>query len=471
MSAKWGLPRLLENESAGLLPAVSNGVLLSFPSVGMELRNNGAGPSSKHRLASWELPIELPSNEGLHGVRADFHWYQFRPQGVRATIFVSLGHATCTLSFPSAGPGLEPQEAERGTVTLFSPEDWPAQNQFAVPRPGRALSVPVVISILVQHLEPDSHYVVGVEDMDLRLFPYPSGRADEPGSRSRSKGPVAANRSSLPVSDRIGDLTAKIRAIELPRAARARPRSGAALPGVAKARSRSVAELPSVPEYKTGIPQVVTVGSQIAEFAAGVPEELRRGIANCFLLAQLAADRWVETKGGGARTWYNVYVSVLKKCGWIVEGDASSLRSVTGSGAQIHSELVSILTKALGATAVAAGSLLLDLLNGVKSLDKGQAFLTLFEHASQRAAARLFQISYVDADAKKFPRINIAAYELNAEHSVTQVLFFKLDLQNAKLRSFSADVTVDPELFAALAPAITEKVKDHVRTSVAEIEI
>ena len=43
------------------------------------------------------------------------------------------------------------------------------------------------------------------------------------------------------------------------------------------------------PQFESGKAQTVAVGSQIAEFAADVPDEMRPHIANCFLLAQLAA--------------------------------------------------------------------------------------------------------------------------------------------------------------------------------------
>jgi hypothetical protein len=231
------------------------------------------------------------------------------------------------------------------------------------------------------------------------------------------------------------------------------------------------AALPSLPEYKTGIPQVITVGSQIAEFAANVPAELRPDIANSFLLAQLAADRWVATHPSSEKTWYNSYLGIMKNCGWVVEGDESSLKTVSGSGAKVHQEIVGVLSAALG-PAVGAASLIMSVLNGLKAMEKDQPFFTIFDQASQRAEARLFQISFVGVGENgKAPRIKLAAYNLQASASATQLLFFKFASSDARLRSFSSDLSINAAIFESVRQAILDKVKDRVAGNVAAIEI
>ena len=55
------------------------------------------------------------------------------------------------------------------------------------------------------------------------------------------------------------------------------------LPFVEEVPATVFAELPAVPDYKPDVPQVVTVGSQIAEFSKNVPVDLRPTIANCII--------------------------------------------------------------------------------------------------------------------------------------------------------------------------------------------
>ncbi|MDB5530331.1 MAG: hypothetical protein JWR51_3434 [Devosia sp.] len=229
--------------------------------------------------------------------------------------------------------------------------------------------------------------------------------------------------------------------------------------------------LPTPPTYKPDVPQIITVGSQISEFAKGVPVELRSTIINSFLLAQLAADRWIETHPHSSDdTWYRSYLTILKKCGWLVERDETALQTVSGDGSKVHREIIKVLTLALGPV-VSAASLVLGVVNGLAAMEDGQPFVTIFDRASQHAEAQLFQISYVDVGPNREPRINLAAYHIEANASATQILFFKFAGSNAKLRTSSANLAIDEDVLADVSDAIGEKVKEHIVGSVAEIEI
>jgi hypothetical protein len=260
----------------------------------------------------------------------------------------------------------------------------------------------------------------------------------------------------------IDSLLRGIEAIELP-----------ALPalrtGAAAGMSPPVTPLP---DYKPLVEEVITVGSQIAEFAADVPVDLRADVANCFLLAQLAADKVVETRSrADYKMWYSSYVATLRKCGWLIEGDEDVMRQIAGTSAQVHQQIIDVLTLALG-PAVSAVSLVLGMLNGLKVMSQDQPFFTIFDQASNRVGAKLFQISYVGVgEVAKEPRIRLAAYRLEASATVTQILFFKFQSTNVQLRSFSSDLSMDAAMFAEVRKAIFDKVKDRVVGNIAAIEI
>lgn len=259
------------------------------------------------------------------------------------------------------------------------------------------------------------------------------------------------------MTQQLDQIRAEISALELP------PQTGL--------EASVAAELPAVPDYQPGVPQVITVGSQIAEFSEGVPADLRSTIANCILLAQLAADRWVETHPSADElNWYNCYVAVLKKCGWLIERNETSLKSVSGNGAKVHQEIIGVLATALGPGAAAA-SIILGVLNGLKKMEADQPFFTIFDSASQRAEATLFQISYVDGGAGKPPRLNFAAYRVEASASATQILFFRLAGTNARLRSSYANLSIDEAILRAVRDQIFARVGDRIAGSITSIEI
>lgn len=229
-------------------------------------------------------------------------------------------------------------------------------------------------------------------------------------------------------------------------------------------------DLPALPEFKPDVGQLITVGSQVAEFAKSVPVELRSAITNCMLLAQLAADRQVANREVGDEAWYNCYLAVMKKCGWIVERDESSFKWVMGNGAKVHQEIVQVLTAALG-PGTGAVSIILGVVSGAATMQKQQPFFTIFDRASQHAEAQLFQISYVGGGPGMAPRMNFAAYQVHAEASATQVLFFKFAGSNAKIKSSSADLSVSENTLRQLDEIISSKVGGRLAGNVTEIQI
>jgi len=228
--------------------------------------------------------------------------------------------------------------------------------------------------------------------------------------------------------------------------------------------------LPPPPDYQADIPQVITVGSQISEFAKGVPVELRPAIANCFLLAQLAADKWVAEHETSDETWYKSYVSMLRKIGWLAENDQTALTTVRGDGLRVHQEIITVLTAALGPV-VSAASIVLGVLKGLQGMEKDQPFFTIFDRASRHAEAQLFQISYVTVGPDKAPRINIASYRIEANASATQILFFKFAGSNAKVLTSNVDISISETRLSQIKDAIEAKVSDRIAGNIAEIEI
>lgn len=228
--------------------------------------------------------------------------------------------------------------------------------------------------------------------------------------------------------------------------------------------------LPQVPDYKVGVQQAVTVGSQIAEYAAALPAEMRSDISNCFLLAQLAADKFVATHPGTEDQWYGKYFDVMAKCGWMIEEAQEAVKTVNGTGISVHKQIISVLTAVLG-PALTAASVIMETLKGLQAMSPDQPFITLFDHASQRAKAKLFQISYVSAGPDKSPRIDLAAYNLEAGASATQVLFFNVALSDATLTTFGSKLSINAAVFQQIRGAVFEKVKDRIVGNVASIDI
>lgn len=227
---------------------------------------------------------------------------------------------------------------------------------------------------------------------------------------------------------------------------------------------------PAVLGADAGGSDAVVIGSQIAEFAKDMPSELRPMVANSFLLAQLAANRSTADSDGGTMEWYDRYTEVLKSVGWIVEGDVTMQEEVTADSGTVHSKILPLLTLTLGPAAAGAAVVISTVLKGLDEIDEGP-WITIFDRESKRASAHQFQLSYADAPDGKHPRISLACFELDAEQSVTRVLFFKFANAKASLRHSGMQLSADGTVFERVQDVVEEKVAEYVTANIAAIEI
>lgn len=237
------------------------------------------------------------------------------------------------------------------------------------------------------------------------------------------------------------------------------------------ARERMAAETSGAPPvYREGESQAVAIGSQIAEFTADFPAALRPQIANAFLLAQLAANRAVDTAASGGSAWYRAYLEVLANTGWILERDESSERELSGTSNEVHKEIVPLLTLLLG-PGIAAAAMVTAVLEGLSKMDQDRPWITLFDRESGRASGNQFQISHAAAPDGAAPQVRLVCFELEATKTLTEVLFFKSSGTRAVLRGFSAGLSLNSAVFDGNKALIEDKVADYVAGYIRGIEL
>lgn len=214
----------------------------------------------------------------------------------------------------------------------------------------------------------------------------------------------------------------------------------------------------------------VTIGSQIASFSEGIGAPQREAISNAFLFAQQVADQKIEDDPSATSSlWYATYVDVLSRIGWTREEDSHSLRKISGASARVHDAIIPVVTAALGPTA-AASAVVVQVLEGLSSIDEDRPWIVLFNRSSQRAHAAQFQVSHVDMDGAT-PRIRLVAFELDAERDLSQVLFFRFSNDRAKLRHFETKASVDEPTFSEVAPILRERLAERARDFILSIDL
>jgi hypothetical protein len=216
--------------------------------------------------------------------------------------------------------------------------------------------------------------------------------------------------------------------------------------------------------------QAVTVGAQITEFTSRVPSDIRQAIADGILLAQLAANRHSKDSGADVFGWYDKYVEVLQNIGWQFRDIEFQTQSVSQASGDMHKALIPVVTAMLGPQ-VAAASIVLSVLGRLEEMDKDKPWITAFERASQHASGAKFQVGYVDAGAEGQPEATLACFGIEAQRTVTQVLFFKFSGDQAVLKKAASKMELNMLRLNNAREIIAGRVDPYINEYVSNIAI
>jgi hypothetical protein len=119
-----------------------------------------------------------------------------------------------------------------------------------------------------------------------------------------------------------------------------------------------------------------------------------------------------------------------------------------------------------GATSV---TVLKSTLEGLKSMSKdGQ--IPLFDHKAQSLKAGNFQVGVVSTQNDD-PTITMAGFKFTAEQQATNVLFFTYGSSSTDLYSSNQTMTLNKSIYSKVASTVSNKVADHAKDYVQDIDI
>lgn len=227
-------------------------------------------------------------------------------------------------------------------------------------------------------------------------------------------------------------------------------------------------EFESAPDFTTQ-PQAVAVGSQLTEFTAAVSTDARSAISNSLLLAQLAANKAAD-QAADVFAWYGKYSQVLQGIGWQSQDLDFQTQSSTQQDLDVHKAIIPVIALALG-PAAAATSIVLGVLNGLKDMNANSPWITLFDKQSQHASGAKFQVTYVDSDTAGQPQLTLLCFAVNAQQTLTQVLFFKFASQSVQLKQSTGKLGVTLDRLNVDRAAIAARVDAFIAGNIQNIEI
>lgn len=205
--------------------------------------------------------------------------------------------------------------------------------------------------------------------------------------------------------------------------------------------------------------QAQVVGSTVFSFAQGVDAIVREAISDSALLAQLVANKRVSFEDKPL-DWFKEYSEVLQNIGWTLQAGGWSDYTNSGNAAEVNEQVMAVMTAALGPGA-AALAIITSMINALKAMQPGSSWLTIFRRESEKGKLARFSIGLAEIGPNSDVFVSSAGCLLEAESSITQVLFFKWRQANATFRVNSSKVSIDRDALGQLGPDIRTKIRAY----------
>ncbi len=205
--------------------------------------------------------------------------------------------------------------------------------------------------------------------------------------------------------------------------------------------------------------QAQIAGSGVFSFAQGVDTTVRESISDSALLAQLVANKRVSVEQAPLK-WFTTYGEVLQNVGWTLQEGGWTDYTATGTAVEVNEKIIEVMTAAL-APAPAALAIITSTVNALKAMKPDSSWFTIFSRETQKARIARFQIGLVEKDGSGDVFVSLLACLIEAQSSITQVLFFKFREANASFKANSAKVSINRAALTDLGPTIRSKIRAY----------
>lgn len=211
-------------------------------------------------------------------------------------------------------------------------------------------------------------------------------------------------------------------------------------------------------DYDAAKQQALVVGADVIAFVKGVSPEQRIDIVNASLLAQLVAKKKVANPKtlAAVKEWYDEYFDVLSRIGFLIQDKGFAEYHESSEAFEAHEDILEIATTLLAGTPGAL-ALVKTTLESLQKMSSKSPWITLFNRESQSANTARFQFSLVNEDENGRLLLTLIAFGLEAQTTLTQILFFKFHTNDVKLHHHSGKVTINAPLLAGVRDQIAGK--------------
>lgn len=211
-------------------------------------------------------------------------------------------------------------------------------------------------------------------------------------------------------------------------------------------------------DYDAAKQQALVVGSDVIAFVKGITPEQRTDLVNASLLAQLVAKKKVANPDTLAtvKEWYSEYFDALSQIGFLIQDKGFAEYREASESFEAHEAILELAATLLAGTPGAL-ALVKTTLESLQKMSANSPWIMLFNRESRSANTARFQMSLVSEDEQGRLLVTLIAFGLEAQTTLTQVLFFKFHTNDVKLHHHSGQVTINTPLLAAVREQIANK--------------
>ena len=212
-------------------------------------------------------------------------------------------------------------------------------------------------------------------------------------------------------------------------------------------------------------PEGVVAGSNIVQMSSVDNASVRSAITLSIAAAQLFADTSKDVTSPDI--WAAKYIHALAGLGWTNMSYNYTESKFDKIDAEVHEEIIPILSAVLGPAAVIAASVIITALEGLKKMDDSTPWIKLYGKESSKVSATEFQFSLADT-VDGIANLKTVGIRMDAKKKINQILFFKLKSEKANLKTVnfgsSQGVPMLLSLNEKLRPKIEDSVSDFIAT-------
>ena len=218
--------------------------------------------------------------------------------------------------------------------------------------------------------------------------------------------------------------------------------------------------------------QATVVGSDVVAFIKGITPEQRADLVNATLLAQLAAKKKVPAPQdlAGVLDWYQHYFDVLSNIGFVIQETGFAEYDEGADTFEAHEAILDVARVVL-AGAPGALAVVIKTLESLRKMSADSPWITVFHRESRSAKTARFQVTLAEPDENGGLLVRLMAFGVEAEATITQVLFFRFKKNHATLRHHSGKVTINPTVLAGVRDDVAAKIAAHAKSFVAGLDI